>query len=205
MTVTHRRRPSPARLVLLFVAATWLATGAPVFAHAEFVSSQPEPNMRVAGPFEGPIGITFDEALKPSGSHAELLDPSGTKVADATILANHPEQMEFSLSTPLDAGEYEVRWTTRGQDDEIARGTFTFTVLEPPPPPTPAPTQTPEPSASAAPSVPPSTAPSPSPAPSADGTPVASSTDVLFPLIAAVVAIVVLGALLLRNRRARAR
>ena len=45
--------------------------------------------------------------------------------------------------------------------------------------------------------------PAPTPAPSADTTPAAGTNDVLFPILAAVIALAALGAMLLRNRRSR--
>lgn len=181
-----------------------LLAGVPASAHAEFVSSDPQPGAVVPGPFEGPISLTFDEPLA-DGSHAELLGIDGTQITDATIPAEAPEQLVFVLQEPLAAGEYEIQWTTIGQDGEVDRDTFTITVLEPEPTPTSAPTATPEASATPRPTPGPTTSPepTPSPTPGPDGDPAASTGDVLFPILAAVIVLAVLAGVLLRNRRMR--
>jgi methionine-rich copper-binding protein CopC len=197
MSVTTRR-------VIAWSAAIIVALlgASAVAADAEFVESDPAPGSEVAGPFDGPISLTFDEPLGDE-SHAELLDPSGTTIADARIPTSDPDQLVFELDEALGPGEYEVQWTVIGQDGHVSRDTFTITVLEPEPSPTPAPTATAAPSASSTPTDAPSAAPPPSPAPSADGTPAAGTNDVLFPILAAVIALAALGAMLLRNRRNR--
>ena len=101
----------------------------------------------------------------------------------------------------LEPGAYEIRWTSwSAEDDEGDRGITMFTFT--PPPPTPTPTPTPAPSATPAPTPAPTPSPtaSPSPAPSADTTPSTSATDILLPIIVAVVVIAGFGYWLLRRR-----
>jgi methionine-rich copper-binding protein CopC len=196
MSVTTR-----GSLALAAALVATLVVVAPAAAHAEFVSSEPAPDSEVEGPFAGPIELTFDEPLG-DGSHAELVGSDGSEIADATIPADAPAQLVFELAGPLRAGAYEVRWTTVGQDGEIDRGTFTITVAEPEPtpPPTPVVTDTEGPSPSPQPSASPTLQPSPSP--SGDGgSGAAAASDVLLPIIVAIVVIAALGAVLLRNRR----
>ena len=199
MTVTRRTLAA-----LLFGIVLVLTFAGPTLAHAEFVSSDPAPDSEVEGPFAGPIALTFDEPLIEDGSHAELIGPDGAKVADATIPDDDPDQLVFDLDTPMGPGEYRIDWTTIGQDAEVARGQFTITVLEPEPTPVPTPSATARPTdaPTPAPTPSPTPVPSPSPAPSADGTPTASTSDLIFPILAAVIAVAVLAYVLLRNRRA---
>jgi copper resistance protein C len=191
MTVTHSMRFACAvllGLILLFVDAI------PTAAHAELESSDPADKAEVEAPFSGPITLTFSEALA-SGSKADLKGPDGATVATATI---DGDKLVFSLLGPLDVGAYTIQWTTVAADRDVLRGTLTFTAVQLPPTPAPAPT--------ASPSTTPSPAPTASPTPSGAGNPSTGSADVLFPLLAAVIAIGALGAFLLsRNRRSAGR
>lgn len=185
---TRAARPFLLGLALLLVAAL------PVIAHAEFVSSDPADGAVVDPPFDGPIVLTYDEALFP-GSKADLKGPDGSTVASAKI---DVDKLVFTLDTALDPGAYTVQWTSVGVDRDIDRGTLTFTVAAPPP--TPAPTAGASPSPAATP------APTASPTPSGDGgTPTGVSGDVLLPLLAAVIAVGAIWAFLLRNRRTAGR
>jgi hypothetical protein len=114
--------------------------------------------------------------------------------------------MTFTPTGPLGPGSYKVQWTSVAADKDVARGTFSFTVLEPtpaPPTPTPAPTAAPSDAPSESPTGAPSAAPA-SRAPTASPTPspdTAGAADVLVPVIAALVLVVVAGAWLLRRGR----
>ena len=106
----------------------------------------------------------------------------------------------------LTPGAYTIEWTSVADDGDVERGTLSFTVTEPTPAPaTPTPAA-PRATASTAPSAPPppSAAATPVPSPSVDPepAPTSSSTDVLFPIIAALALVGVIGALLLRRNRA---
>ena len=178
--------------LLLLVAALFPAT---VLAHAELESSDPADGAVVEGTPDS-IVMTFTEQLDASKSSSTLHDPSGTKVADgvvsgATMTIDPPE---------LAPGTYEVRWTSSAADGHIENDTFHFEVTAPRP--TPSPTPTLAPSATPAPTPAPTRTPtaSPSPAPSADTTPTTSTTDILLPIIAAVVIIAGFGYWLRRRR-----
>lgn len=192
MTVTRSARAARGLLLGLVV----LAVGAgPVAAHAELVSSDPADKSEVEAPFDGPIVLTFDEALA-TGSKADLKDGTGATIASATV---DDDELVSALDEPLGTGQYTIQWTSIAADRDVLRGTITFTVVPPPPTPTPAPTATAGPTATATPT--PSPSPTASPTPSGNGTAVGGPADVLFPLLGVVIAVVALGALLLRNRR----
>lgn len=179
-------------LILLLVDAI------PTAAHAELVSSDPADKAQVEAPFDGPITLTYDEALA-SGSKADLKASDGSTVATAAV---DGDKLVFTLDTPLEPGNYSIQWTSIGADRDVERGTLAFTVVAPPPTPTPAPTATPR--STASPGL--SPAPTASPTPSGSGTPASGTADVLFPLLAAVIALGALGAFLLnRNRRSSGR
>lgn len=195
MTVTHVTRLACALLIGLVLL---LVDAIPIVAHAELVSSDPADKTEVEAPFDGPIVLTFDEALA-SGSKADLQGPDGSTVASAAV---DGDKLVFTLDAALDEGTYTIQWTSIGADRDVERGTLTFTVVAPPPTPTPAPTATAGPTANPT----ASSAPTASPAPSGNGTPAGGTADVLFPLLAAVIAIGALGGFLLnRNRRSAGR
>jgi copper resistance protein C len=192
VTVTPSARV--VRALLLAVAILALAA-LPAIAHAELVSSDPADEAEVQSPFDGPITLTYDEALFP-GSDADLIGPDGSTVASAEV---DDDKLVFTLDAALDPGAYLIRWVTIAVDRDVHRGELTFTVVAPPPTPSAAPSAVP----SASPT--PSPAPLPSPTPSGGGSPTGVSGDVLLPLLAAVIAIGAIGAFLLRNRRTAGR
>jgi methionine-rich copper-binding protein CopC len=194
------RRP----LLALACLVAALAQAPVVTAHAALVSSDPAGGTTVPGPFAGPIVLTFSEALR-AGSHAELIPAGGTKVADAAIDPGNAARLIFNLATPLAPGSFTIQWTSIAQDRDIERGELSFTVAQPTPPPTAPPTAAPTaaPSASPSPSAAPTaTAVTASPTPSA--TPAdqaAAGSDVLVPVIAALVLVAIAGTWLLRRGR----
>ena len=191
MTVTHTTRIACAVLIGLILL---LVDAIPVAAHAELVSSSPEAGSTVTGsPDE--IVVVFDEAIE-ANSSIELLGPNGA--SEATGGVNSADRTRMVIEPgDLAPGEYEVRWAAASADGHIERGTFVFTVVAPTPRPTAAPTAIPQ----ATPSQTVSPRPSASPTPSGSGTPAGGTADLLFPLLAVVIAIAAIGAFLLRNRR----
>lgn len=145
------------------------------------------------------IVVVFDEPLEDNSS-IELIGPGGGRVATGGVDA--ADRIRLVIDSPqISAGEYEVRMTVASADGHIDRPTFSFTVVAATPAPTAAPTATPRPTPS--PTI--SPGPTTSPAAGGNGTP-AGATDVLFPVLAAIIAIAVLGAFLLnRNRRSARR
>ena len=138
-----------------------------------------------------------------------LLDEAGTTIATGTIDPANSTRMRID-PPELEPGDYEVQWKTFADDGHLETGTFTFTVsapITPPPsvppsgPPTPSSPVSAPPSASTEPTASAVVAPSPT---EGDATPpadTASTSDVLLPIIAAVVIVAALGGYLLMRRR----
>jgi methionine-rich copper-binding protein CopC len=170
-------------------------------AHSELESANPADGAVLdASPPE--IVLTFSETLDPQKSSISLRDASGAEVAGARVDPDDDTVMRFTPPT-LAPGAYEIRWTSVAEDGDLLRGTVHFEVAaaEVTSSPTAEPSESP--SAVATASAGPTTAPSPSP--SAAGGQTASSSDVILPILAAIVLIAVLGAWLLRNRARGAR
>ena len=197
--MTSRTRGLRAALLILGVVAASLALPLSASAHSEFVSSTPADGDTVSGtPTE--IVLTFSAALDPKKSSILLKDSSGAQVAKAGV---DPAKNTVMRMTPptLDPGAYEIDWTSVATDGDLLRGKVDFTVEAPTPSPSPTPAPTAAPSVAASAVASPSPSPTPSPAPS--GTPApssASGTDVILPVIVAILVIAALGARLLRRR-----
>jgi copper resistance protein C len=176
-----------------------IALPSAVAAHSELVTATPEDGATVPA---GPIDIigTFSEELAPN-SHMDVRDASGTVVGQAAI---DEKTMRIGLEG-LQPGRYSVRWTTVTADDNgVLRGSWSFTVAAAASPsltPTSSAVSAP-PSASAAASPSSSAVASPVPSPSSGGTNTTgtSSTDVLLPILAAILVIGLLGLALIRRR-----
>jgi methionine-rich copper-binding protein CopC len=184
-----------------------LVLPATVAAHSELVSSTPAEGTTVPATFSGPIVLTFSEALA-SGSKADLIGPDGSTVAAATI-DGPGKTMTFTLTAPLPAGAYQIKWTSIADDGDVLRLPIVhFTVAAGA---STAPSTSPAASASSAPSSAPSASVSPStsaatgasasPGPGGD-TSGSSGSDVLIPIIVALI-ILGAGAAYLLNRRNR--
>ncbi len=194
------------RAVVSFVIVlTALAFPAGVFAHSELEKASPKDGA-VLDTSPDEIVLTFSATLNTAKSSITLHDASGAQIAKGGV--DPADDTVMRLSPPaLAPGEYEIRWTSVSEDGDLLRDTLHFQVTAPPTaPPTPSPTIAPSVAPSASPSPSPSvTSAAPSPTPSADGTPAASSTDILLPIVAALAVVVLLGAWLLRNRARGAR
>jgi methionine-rich copper-binding protein CopC len=169
------------------------------FAHAELESASPPDGAVLASP-PTEIVLTFTEALNVPKSHMELIGPDGTQVANGVVDPDNEKAMRIDPPA-LAPGAYEIRSTAvAAHDGALKREVLTFTITAPSPSPTAAPSQSAAPSA--APSASPSASPSaaPSTAPSTGGDTTASTGDVLLPIIAALVVILLLGAMLVRSR-----
>jgi copper resistance protein C len=186
------------RLLLALVAlVAMLAIPEVALGHAELESATPGPGDEVVGsPDE--IVAHFSQNLDMSRTAMSVRDASGIVVAEGPVLGEGPRELRLALPE-LAPGVYEVRWTSfSAEDSEIERGTYEFTVL-PAPSPTPAPTVAP----TVAPTLlPPTVAPVPSstPAASAAPGPVDDGVAALLPIGIAAVAVVAIGAWLLRRR-----
>jgi methionine-rich copper-binding protein CopC len=199
---TQRANGLPVRwLVPLFAALTIVALPMSVSAHAELDTAAPVDGSTVAGPFAGPIVLTFTEALA-SGSGAELIDSAGAVPVTTTVDGS---TMTVTPSTVLPAGGYEVRWTSIADDGHVERGTVRFTV-EIAATPEPTTSSTPAASSTAAPSASPPPSPAvtaASAAPSAgSGTSgdASSGGGVILPIVAGTLLVGALAILLIRRR-----
>ncbi len=178
-----RRRllvPAVAGLLVMVIAG-------PVLGHSALVSSDPADKAVLAVP-PTTITLTFSEALDAGRSSFKLMGPGGT--IGTGQVAGDPKAMTLG-GLALAPGAYEIQWTSAALDGDILRGTLTFAVSA---------------ASSIAPTAAPSIAPTAaaaSPAPSAGPTPTPSGDDVLLPIVAALLLVVVVGfSLLRRSRRA---
>ena len=195
VTVSSSRPRSVPRAALALFCLLWLATAATAAGHSELVSSDPATGATIGPVRDMPIVLIFSEALK-AGSKADIIGPAG-KIGTATIDRNDDTMLTFTPTAPLAPGAWRIEWTSVSVDKDILRDRILFTVQA-------LATPTPSPATSAA--ATPTPTPSPSPAPSPPPNPANStSSDALLPVIAAILAIVVLGLILLRSRRASVR
>jgi methionine-rich copper-binding protein CopC len=180
------------RVATLFFVATlalFLVPGL-VLAHAELETATPADKSTVTEPVAEVSGI-YSEAMTPDGSSLIVKDASGATVARGTVDPEDDTRMVATPAAPLGSGKYTVESTAIATDGHGERATWTFTVAV-------APTPSPTPVATAAPSAAPTPVaatpvPSvaPTPVPSADGSSTGSGSDVLLPII---VALIILGA-----------
>jgi len=174
-------------------------------AHSELQSSDPAAGALVPSPFSGPVVLTFTESLA-VGSKADLYGPGHQLVASATIDAG---TMTVSLASPLAPGDFTVEWVSIGDDGDLLRGTLAFAVAaaaSPSASPTPSAAPSAEPSAAA--TNPPSAgatveAATPSPSPATTGDTGSTGSDVILPIVVALI-VAAAGAIYLvrRNRPA---
>jgi hypothetical protein len=196
-------RPS---IVLCAVAVTLLLP-ATALGHAELSRSRPEDGATVEGAPDEIVG-RFTQDIDPDGSSMLLRDPAGTTIAEGALDPENDRRMVIGNVPDLAPGEYTVRWTTNSAEDgEIARGTWSFTVVAAP---TAAPTATPTPSATAtavasatpvateAPTPTAASSPTPEPTPPPSGA--SGGGDVVLPIIAGLAIVAVAGGYLLTRR-----
>jgi methionine-rich copper-binding protein CopC len=196
--VTDRRL---AAVVIACLAA--LAAPAAVRGHAELKTATPAAGSAQTKPVTQVAGV-YTDSMKKDGSSIELLDASGASVAKGGLDPADDTRMVANLTAPLPAGAYTVKWTSVATDGDLLRGEWTFMVAAAasaspsaaPPSAAPSPTLV----ASAAASV--AASPTAAPSPSGDVSATSGSTDVLLPVI---VALILLGggAAYLLNRRNR--
>jgi methionine-rich copper-binding protein CopC len=174
-------------------------------AHAELDVPTPKDGATVEGtPPE--VSGTFTQRINPDGSSMVLRDTNDKVVARGGPDPDDVKRMVITDLPELAPGTYEVQWTTiSAEDDELARGTWSFTAavaLKTPETPAPIATASASAAATASATPEPTATPSPtaSPAP-ADGSN-ASGGDVILPIIVALV-LVLLAAGFLLSRRGR--
>ena len=200
------RRPSRRAQVPAVALALIFLLPQPALAHAMLESSAPTGGATVEGS-PSSVVVTFTEPIT-NQSTLELRDAGGTVVGTGGV--DPSDATRLRLATPdLQPGAYEARvvwFSTDGHGPD--RATFAFTVA-PAPAPTPSPTPSPTVDATATPSAAPTEnepsptlAPSPSPDPGPGDD--AAATDVVIPIVAAVILLGALGGYLLRRRSAGA-
>jgi methionine-rich copper-binding protein CopC len=200
MTSHHPGRGRSVTLAAFVMAGAAFLVPAAVLAHAELDTVTPADGATLdVVPTE--IVMTFTQNLDASKSSIVLVTAAGAEVASGgEVTSGEPRQMTLALPT-LDPGAYEIRWTSwSSEDDEGDRGITTFTLTAPSPTPSPAPTLAPSATPAPTPSPTASPSPTPLPSPSGSGTPTSSTTDVLIPIIAAVILVAGLGYWLMRRR-----
>ena len=208
----HRPTPRAGRQLVaaLAILAAVAAAPLPVLAHAELTGSDPKAGSTVTGSPDT-ITLDFSDTLK-SNSHFEVTNASGTQVLEGGPDPDAKDRMSVAVTTPLAAGAYQVQWTSVAADGDVLRGKFSFTVAEatpPPPTPSPTPTATAATSGSASPSVSPSPIPTaspsatPAPSPSGDGSQTGGpgGSDVVLPILVALILVGGLGIWLARRQR----
>ena len=168
-------------------------------AHAELESASPPDGAALDSP-PTEIVLTFTEALDPVKSHVELFGPDGTQAAGGVV--DPDNELAMRIDPPeLVPGAYEIRSTAfAAHDGALKRETLTFTITAPSSTPTASPTPAPPESGVPSPSPSASATASPTPAPSAGSPTSVSGVDILLPILAALVVVVLLGAMLLRGR-----
>jgi copper resistance protein C len=195
---TLRAMPAPSRervLASILVAAlAVLVIPSVAAAHAELDKPTPADKSTVSTPVIQVSG-TYTEAIKADGSSLVVKNATGATVAQGGVSATDAKVMTASPPNALPNGAYTVQWTTiSAADGDVARGTWTFTVAVVA---TPASTATPALSASAASTVAPTSTPTaapaavPSPSASSSGATSGGGSDVILPIV---VALIVLGA-----------
>jgi methionine-rich copper-binding protein CopC len=162
------------RLVPVLMAGVLsLLVAAPVLAHAEFVSSDPADGAVLASP-PTTITLTFSEGLDSAKSSIELVGPDGSSIATAKPAGDGDETMTLG-GLSLTAGSYNVKWTSVSLDTDILRGTASFTVGQ---------------------------GASSGPVPTGgDTVPAGNGSDVVLPILVALVLVAVVGAYVLRRSR----
>ena len=186
------------RRSILFALALAVLLAPAAMAHSELKSATPGPDDKVVGsPTE--LVAQFSQNLDSSRTTLEVRDAAGTRVARGGEPGDG--KREFRLALPeLAPGQYEVRWTTySSEDQELGRGSYTFTVLpSPTPSPSARPSATSTTSPTATPTIAPTAQPSGVPAPPTTG---ASGLDTVLPIAATALVVAIAMVWLLRRRR----
>jgi methionine-rich copper-binding protein CopC len=174
-----------------------LVVAVPALAHADLVASDPEDGAVLSDP-PATVELTFSEGLDPGKSSFRLIGPDGD-IGTASAPGDGATTMVLE-GLVLAPGDYRIKWTAAADDGHVERGSIGFTVSAPTPAPaTPSPaptTATPAPTA-----IPATGTPVASPTP-VEGEPAAASgTDVVIPIVVALVLAALVGGFVLRRSR----
>jgi methionine-rich copper-binding protein CopC len=196
----------PSRRFAALIAAaslTFLLLPRSAAAHADLVTPTPADKSTMAQPVTEVSGV-YSEAMTPAGSSLVVKDAGGATVAQGTVDPAADTRMVAKPVAPLGTGSYTVEWTSVATDGHVERGTWTFRVAV-------GAAASPSPVASAsssavtlAPNVAATAVPSgaPAPSPSAAGGTTSGDSDVILPIIVALI-ILGVGAAYLLSRRDR--
>ncbi|HKE65845.1 MAG TPA: copper resistance protein CopC [Micromonosporaceae bacterium] len=121
------RRPAGRLLVsIAVIAITILLTPTSALAHAVLVSSSPAAGSTVGTTPESVV-LRFDEALAPTLSHADVVDPAGQRFIG--VVDGQTMTVRVKSTVP---GVYQVDWTTVSEvDGHTITGRFEFGVAVP--------------------------------------------------------------------------
>lgn len=113
--------------------AALVAAPTAALAHTKVVASTPAEGSTAARPRV--VALTFSEALLPPTAAASIVMTAMPGMANhspmvirnfKTSWANSNRTMTLTLSQPLRAGTYEVRWQAAGADGHRMKGTVNF-------------------------------------------------------------------------------
>ncbi|OYX29532.1 MAG: copper resistance protein CopC [Caulobacterales bacterium 32-69-10] len=106
--------------------AAALLAGAPAWAHAHLVASNPSANATVAAPKT--ITLTFSEKLAPAFSSFELVTAAKGKVAVKTAVSKDGKSITGAPQGALAAGAYKITWKAASSDGHRMTGEIAFKV-----------------------------------------------------------------------------
>ena len=103
----------------------------PAVAQQSLKRSEPAAGARLAAP-PHELRLTFSERVEMALSGADVIGPAGKQVRlDGLRLARGaPSILVVTLSEILGPGEYAVIWEVAGPDGHLARGRFTFVIVD---------------------------------------------------------------------------
>ena len=112
-------------------------------AHPTFVTSDP-PADSVIPETPEVVRVTFDKELDSELSSVELVNATGSTIADGGVDLNDPDRASLTIDLPDDVppGEYTVRWVVveaEEPDQHEVEGEYAFSI-DPTAPPTSSPT-----------------------------------------------------------------
>jgi methionine-rich copper-binding protein CopC len=195
------RRVASVAVVIMLASMTMLIVPAIVLAHAELVTPTPADKSTVTEPVAEVSGL-YSESMKPEGSSLVVKDASGTQVAKGGVDPANDQRMVATPASTLGNGTYTVESTTLAEDGDIAHATWTFTVAV-----AATPSAVPSAAATAASSAAPTPASAtpvatvaPAPSPSGGASTTGSGSDVILPIIVALIALGAGAAYLLTRR-----
>lgn len=133
--VLRPRSPFVLVVLVVCVALAWVLTSRPATAHAEPECTNP-PVGAVLAAAPAVVEIWFSEEVDPALTQLTVVAADGSQIdrGDTTVDLNDLERkhVTVSLKPGLGPGSYDVRWhSVSGADQDVAEGSFTFTVAVP--------------------------------------------------------------------------